>query len=100
MTGSKGHSPGGDETAAASSEKDARLLLLSDRVCDSDAHGAEHGRILVNKDGAHSQRPRDGARVLPARAAKAGENVISNVVALQRGAAQTVSSRQLVRRRG
>jgi hypothetical protein len=59
-------------------------LGFADHVRKTNADGGQDARILVHKDGAHAQRPRDGARVLPSGAAKARQYVRRHVVALRK----------------
>jgi len=50
-----------------------RLLRFDDNVGEGDTNGRQDGRLPVHEDMAHPESARDGAGMLAARAAEAGE---------------------------
>src|SRR5206468_6373946 len=50
-------------------------------VGDADTIGRQHPGERMNEDSLHAERVGDGARMLPARAAEAGERVAGDVMA-------------------
>mmetsp|Transcript_51433 Transcript_51433/g.164464 ORF Transcript_51433/g.164464 Transcript_51433/m.164464 type:complete len:671 (-) Transcript_51433:531-2543(-) len=59
-----------------------RLLPLLHHVGEADAHSGQDPRVAVHEDRGHPEGTRDGARMLPPRAAEARQHVRGHVVAL------------------
>lgn len=58
-------------------------LRLLHNLRQANAHSRQDARVAVHKNGAHAQGGGNGARVLPACAAEAGQHVLCDVVALR-----------------